>query len=139
MALIADMLLVAGTLGAGLYCMILSRRLSKFTDLEQGVGGAVAVLSAQVDDLTKTLEKARTAAGSSATTLQEMTLRAESVAEKIEILLAAMHDLPEEEPEPAKSKRVVWRRPRDMRHQDEDQPVRMSFARAQSRRVEPAE
>ncbi len=47
MELIADILLVAGALGAGLYCFVLSRRLRKFTDLEQGVGGAVAVLSSQ--------------------------------------------------------------------------------------------
>ena len=52
MDLIADILLVAGAFGAGFYCFILSRRLSRFTDLEKGVGGAVAVVSAQVDDLT---------------------------------------------------------------------------------------
>ena len=47
MNLIADILLVAGALGAGIYCFVLARRLSKFNDLESGVGGAVAVLSAQ--------------------------------------------------------------------------------------------
>ena len=50
MDVIADILLVAGALGAGFYCYILARRLSRFNDLENGVGGAVAVLSAQVDD-----------------------------------------------------------------------------------------
>ena len=50
MDLIADILLVAGALGAGFYCFILGRRLNRFNDLENGVGGAVAVLSAQVDD-----------------------------------------------------------------------------------------
>ncbi|HBT01357.1 MAG TPA: hypothetical protein DEB47_16175, partial [Citreicella sp.] len=58
MDLIADILLAAGALGAGFYCFVLSRRLTRFTDLEQGVGGAVAVLSAQVDDLTRTLAAA---------------------------------------------------------------------------------
>ncbi len=57
--MIADILLVAGALGAGFYCFILARRLTKFTDLENGVGGAVAVLSAQVDDLGKTLNLAQ--------------------------------------------------------------------------------
>ena len=47
--MIADVLLVAGALGAGVYCYVLARRLSRFNDLETGVGGAVAVLSAQVD------------------------------------------------------------------------------------------
>ena len=55
MNLIADILLVAGALGASLYCFVLSRRLAKFNDLEQGIGGAVAILSVQVDDMTKTL------------------------------------------------------------------------------------
>ena len=63
MEVIADILLVAGALGAGFYCFILARRLSRFTDLENGVGGAVAVLSAQVDDLTKTLGAAQQSAG----------------------------------------------------------------------------
>ena len=52
MDIIADILLAAGALGAGIYCYILGRRLNRFNDLEKGVGGAVAVLSAQVDDLT---------------------------------------------------------------------------------------
>ena len=41
MDLIADIFLIAGALGAGFYCIVLSRRLSRFTDLENGVGGAV--------------------------------------------------------------------------------------------------
>ena len=43
MEMVADILLVAGALGAGFYCYILARRLSRFNDLENGVGGAVAV------------------------------------------------------------------------------------------------
>lgn len=65
MDLIADILLVAGALGAGLYCYVLARRLAKFNDLEAGVGGAVAVLSAQVDDMTRTLKAAQQTASKS--------------------------------------------------------------------------
>ena len=97
MALIADILLVAGALGAAFYCMILSRRLSKFNNLENGVGGAVAVLSVQVDDMTKTLEKARIVAGNSTSKLEELTGRAEDVSKRLELLMASMHDLPEPE------------------------------------------
>ena len=112
MALIADMLMIAGALSAGLYCMVLSRRLKKFTDLERGMGGAVAVLSAQVDDMTKAMERARTAAGTSAESLESTTGRAEGVAQRLELLLAAMHDLPDEpEPEAGRGRRVVFRRP----------------------------
>jgi hypothetical protein len=120
MALIADILLIAGTLAAGFYCLVLSRRLRQFTDLERGVGGAVAVLSAQVDDMTRALERARSAAGVSAESLEATTARAEGVTQRLEILLAAMHDLPEPAaavpPDPASAPasapRMVWRRPR---------------------------
>lgn len=94
MNLIADILLVAGVLGASLYCFVLSRRLQKFNDLEQGVGGAVAVLSMQVDDMTKTLKEAQTAAISSTDSLGELTGRAETAARRLELLVASMHDLP---------------------------------------------
>ncbi|MBW4981513.1 MULTISPECIES: hypothetical protein [unclassified Mameliella] len=95
MEAIADILLVAGALGAGFYCFILARRLSRFTDLENGVGGAVAVLSAQVDDLTRTLGNAQKSAGESNKSLGELTDRAEDVARRLELLVASMHDLPQ--------------------------------------------
>lgn len=95
MDLIADILLVAGALGAGLYCFVLARRLTRFNDLETGVGGAVAVLSAQVDDLTKTLMSAQKTAGASTETLEQLTDRAEGVAKRLELLVASMHDLPD--------------------------------------------
>ncbi|MEM6566519.1 MAG: hypothetical protein AAF665_18860 [Pseudomonadota bacterium] len=98
MDLIADILLAAGAFGAGFYCFVLSRRLSRFTDLEKGVGGAVAVLSAQVDDLTKTLAQAQTTANMSTVSLDGLTERAEAVAKRLELLVASMHDLPEAEP-----------------------------------------
>ena len=66
MILIADILMAAGSFGAAIYCYVLSGRLKKFTTLETGMGGAIAVLSAQVDDMTRALEKARTAASGSA-------------------------------------------------------------------------
>ena len=94
MVLIADILMAAGSFGAAIYCYVLSGRLKKFTTLETGMGGAIAVLSAQVDDMTRALEKARTAANSSADGLQAMTARGEAVAARLELLMAAMHDLP---------------------------------------------
>jgi len=96
MAFIADILLVAGALGAGLYCHVLSRRLRRFTDLEQGVGGAVAVLSVQADDLTKALAEAQTTAASSVAVLDSVNARAEVSARRLELLIASMHDLPAE-------------------------------------------
>lgn len=98
MTLIADILLVAGAIGAGFYCYILANRLNRFNDLEKGVGGAVAVLSAQVDELTRTLEAAQSAAQESGQSLGSLTDRAENVARRLELLVASMHDLPEERP-----------------------------------------
>lgn len=95
MEIIADILLAAGALGAGFYCLVLSRRLKRFNDLEKGVGGAVAVLSAQVDDLNKSLQSAQQVSDGSSKALQELTGRAESVAQRLELMMASMHDIPE--------------------------------------------
>lgn len=100
MELIADILLVAGALGAAVYCHVLARRLSRFNDLENGVGGAVAVLSAQVDDLARTLRAAQATANNSSGALDALTDRAEGVAKRLELLVAAMHDLPDASPPP---------------------------------------
>lgn len=94
MELVADILLVAGALGAGLYCFVLARRLNRFNDLEKGVGGAVAVLSAQVDDLSKTLQSARAASDNSNAALGDLTTKAEAAAQRLELLMASMHDVP---------------------------------------------
>ncbi|AHD11347.1 hypothetical protein [Phaeobacter gallaeciensis] len=95
MELIADILLAAGAMGAGFYCLVLSRRLKRFNDLEKGVGGAVAVLSAQVDDLNKSLLAARHVSDGSSKALDQLTGRAESVAQRLELMMASMHDMPE--------------------------------------------
>lgn len=94
MELIADIFLAAGALGAGFYCFILGRRLTRFNDLEKGVGGAVAVLSAQVDDLTKTLSAAQSSATQSAQTLTDLVERAEETSRRLELQMASLHDLP---------------------------------------------
>ncbi len=95
MELISDVLLTAAAFGAGLYCYVLGLRLKKFTTLETGMGGAIAVLSAQVDDMTRALEAARNAATGSVSSLDELVLRSESAARRLELLLASLHDLPD--------------------------------------------
>jgi hypothetical protein len=62
------------------------------------MGGAIAVLSAQVDDMTRALEQARGAANGSASSLEALTRRAEAVAARLELMVAALHDLPPGEP-----------------------------------------
>ena len=101
MELIADILLLAGAFGAGIYCYVLSRRLRKFTDLEKGIGGAVATLAVQVEELSKAVEQAQKTAGVSTEKLTEDTYKAELVAKRLELLLASMHDLPEPQRKPS--------------------------------------
>lgn len=93
MDMISDILLVAGAFGAAVYCAVLAARLRKFQTLEGGMGGAIAVLSAQVDDMTRALDKARGTASGHAETLDALATRAEAVAARLELLLASMHDL----------------------------------------------
>ena len=101
MDLIADILLGAGALGAAAYCMVLSRRLKRLTQLETGMGGAIAVLSAQVDDLTRMLGRAQSTATGSSEKLEAQTRRAEEAVQRLELLLSSMHDLPKRGPAPA--------------------------------------
>jgi hypothetical protein len=100
MTFLADLFLAAGAMGAGLYCLVLARRLRRFTDLETGVGGAVAVLSAQVDDLTTMLQRAEAAASGSVSRLAEVSNRADAAAKRLELLVASLHDLPAEPARP---------------------------------------
>lgn len=106
MDLIADVLLAAGAIGAAIYCIVLARRLKRFNNLQNGMGGAVAVLSAQVDDMTKTLEKAQLAAGASAAQLSDLTQRAEAASRKLELMMASLHDLPDVAPPVAQTSSV---------------------------------
>lgn len=109
MEVIADIFLGAGALGAAIYCLVLSRRLNRFNNLEKGVGGAVAVLSTQVDDLTQALTAAQDLSRGSTATLADLTGRAEAVSGRLELMMAALHDMPAAEvtgeapaePEPA--------------------------------------
>ncbi len=100
MTLIADALLAGGALLSALYCLILSRRLRKFTDLEKGVGGAVALLAAKADDLHRTLRAAQTSAKTSVTTLEDVSERAEAAARHLELLVASLHSLPDQKAMP---------------------------------------
>ncbi|SLN32094.1 hypothetical protein [Pseudooctadecabacter jejudonensis] len=95
MAMIADILLMSGALAATLYCYVLSKRLRQFTDLEKGVGGAVAILAVQVDELSKALERAEAASTASANGLAAQSQNAEAAAKRLELLMASLHDLPD--------------------------------------------
>ena len=92
MTLLADILLIIGALGAGAYCLVLSRRLKEFKNLEVGVGGAVAILSSQVSDLERTISRAADSAKTSEEKLAKLTTRAENISDKIELQMASLLD-----------------------------------------------
>lgn len=93
MEFVADLLLVSAAIGAAVYCFVLSNRLKRFTDLDKGVGGAVAVLSAQVDDLQKALKEARAAAEATRKSTDDQVRRAEAAGRRLELLIASMNDV----------------------------------------------
>ena len=104
--LIADALLLAAACGAAFYCMILSRRLARLNSVDKGLGGAIAVLSAQVDDLTKALSDARAGSEATAERLASLMSEAETMANDIEEMLAVSHDFAPAEPAEFGSRRV---------------------------------
>lgn len=93
MEMVLDFLLGFAALAAGAYCLVLSRRLRALSRIDGSLGGAVAVLSSQVDDLTQVLAEARAASASAQADLGARTARAEAAARRLELLLASMHDL----------------------------------------------
>ena len=114
MELIADILLAAGAIGAGFYCFVLGRRLNRFNNLEKGVGGAVAVLSAQVDDLTRMLAAAQKTAAESSENLGQLTRRAEQTAQQLELQMASLHDIPTPAGPPPTSRNAQAAKPAQM-------------------------
>jgi len=99
MSVTADILLIAAAIGAALFCMVLARRLQSLARLDDGLGAAIAVLSAEVDTLNRALAEARDTAGASARKLESGTARADQAARRLELLLASLHDI--DAPQPA--------------------------------------
>ena len=94
MEFFADLLIAAGAIGVAAFCIVLSRRLKALGRLDSGIGGAIAVLAAQVDDLTRALKAAQATARDSASQLESQTRRADAACRQLELLMASLHDLP---------------------------------------------
>jgi hypothetical protein len=92
MELIADALLIAGALGAALYCRTLAQRLGALSSLDSGLGAAIAALSRQVDELRVSLDQAKSVSGDQAREVSQLTARAEVAAGRLELLLASLHE-----------------------------------------------
>lgn len=51
--------LVVASVGLAAFCLMLARRLRRLNDLETGLGGAIAIMAAEVDRLEKAIRSAR--------------------------------------------------------------------------------
>lgn len=97
---LSDVLLALAAFGAGLYCFVLSRRILRLSRMDEGVGGAIASLSAQVDEMQALLTQTRKAMEKARSDLQETTQKAVEIGQELELLIAACHDL---EPAPPRA------------------------------------
>ena len=93
---LADLLMIAASAGAALYCLVLSRRLTRLTSFDSGIGGAIAVLSAQVDEMKAALAEAKAGTEASGMQLQDLVGQARDIAGELELMIAACHDFAEE-------------------------------------------
>lgn len=58
-ATIMQAILAVLAAGVGAYCVVLARRLRRLNDLESGLGGAIAVMTAEIARLEAAMEAAR--------------------------------------------------------------------------------
>lgn len=68
--------LVAASLGLACFCLVLARRLRRLNDLETGLGGAIAVMAAEVDRLEQAIQTARVEATEAGESLSQEIARA---------------------------------------------------------------
>lgn len=92
----ADFLVILASLGAMAYCMILSRRLSRLTSFDKGLGGAIAVMSAQVDEMKAALREAKAGSDGAGSQLNDLVHQAREISSELEMMIAACHDFAEE-------------------------------------------
>jgi len=91
----ADILLMCASLGAAAYCMILSQRLKKLGSFDKGIGSAIAVMSAQVEEMKAALKEAKTGSDEAGRDLGDLVRQAREISAELEMMIAACHDFAE--------------------------------------------
>jgi hypothetical protein len=91
----ADILLMTASLGAAAYCMILSRRLTRLGSFDKGIGSAIAVLSAQVEEMKAALGEAKAGSDGAGKHLNDLVGQAREISAELEMMIAACHDFAE--------------------------------------------
>ncbi|WP_366191732.1 hypothetical protein [Meridianimarinicoccus marinus] len=108
--MIADSLLIAAALSAAIYCIVLSRKLTRFSSHSDGIGQEIKALADQVQVLNQTLEKTLHDVDSSSESLARNLEKGEAAKKSLELLLASLHDLPKESPDKDLAEPVFARR-----------------------------
>ncbi|MEM9043661.1 MAG: hypothetical protein AAGC81_03120 [Pseudomonadota bacterium] len=96
MDLIADGLLVLAALVASLYCWVLSRRLRRLTQLDQGLGAAISSLSEQVEEMQTALAQSKESIEARTTLLASLTKEADQSISRLDSVIktAAVTQVP---------------------------------------------
>ena len=92
MSLIADGLLIATGLTAGLYCFILSRRLKAFSSTDSGVGQQIRQLNSTLEETRAALREAQSNAEKEAETLARNISQARKLSTQLTNLIANAED-----------------------------------------------
>lgn len=95
---LADGLLIIAALGASFYCMVLGRRLANFSSVDKGLGGAIATLALQVEDMKRALAEARDGSNDAAERLSALLEQAREVSQDLDVMIAAFHDIDQVKP-----------------------------------------
>ena len=110
MEILIDLAVACAALLAAAYCLLLSRRLRALTRLDSDVGKAIAVLSQQVDELTKALHAAEQSNSRANTALEQQIERADATARRLELMMAAHQASPQEAAPPSNPSAVAPRK-----------------------------
>ena len=147
MSLIADGLLIAAALTAGIYCFVLSRRLKAFAGTESGIGKQIKELTTTLDETRTALKEAQESAAKQSETLARDIGQARKLSTNItnlianaqsaaDALLLARETQPAMAPEPPKPKQPKAAQPIEIApdpappapepepaHEDEDEEI----------------
>lgn len=92
MELITDGLLFIATMVAALYCLVLSRRLRRLTDMDAGVGEAITAMSTRVDEMNNALTSSQKSTQKAVADLDTRLAAAKAVLTKLEAATSSSQD-----------------------------------------------
>lgn len=92
----SDFLLGLGSFSAAFYCFVLGRKVRRYEKIDSDIRSAITCMSDQVSILSRALDRTRASAKMSTDEMLALTEKAERFTKRLELLIAALHDLPEE-------------------------------------------